>query len=60
MIWGKLLPAARSLELSALPIGLAKGLILRSEVAAGSILTRDDVMLDLDTPAYACPFGDGV
>ena len=39
----KLLPAARSLALSALPIGLAHGVKLARDVAAGQMLTWADV-----------------
>ena len=41
--WGKLVPAARSRELRALPIGLAHGVRLVRPVARGEIVTRDDV-----------------
>jgi predicted homoserine dehydrogenase-like protein len=42
-VWGKCLPAARSVALGALPIGLAKGIRIRRPVPRGTILTRDDV-----------------
>ena len=45
-IWGKLMPAADSLSARALPIGLAKDVLLVRDVAAGTVLARDDVVLD--------------
>jgi predicted homoserine dehydrogenase-like protein len=45
-LYGKLLPAARSAAERALPIGLAHGIKLVRNVAAGQIVSRDDVMLD--------------
>lgn len=42
-IWGKLVPAARSVSMKALPIGLAHGVAVVRPVAEGAILTRDDV-----------------
>jgi predicted homoserine dehydrogenase-like protein len=42
-VWGKCLPAARSVALGALPIGLAKGTRIRRPVPRGTILTRADV-----------------
>jgi predicted homoserine dehydrogenase-like protein len=44
-VYGKLIPAARSLALGGLPIGLAHGVKLVRPVAAGTILTRADVEL---------------
>jgi predicted homoserine dehydrogenase-like protein len=45
-VYGKLIPAARSLALGALPIGLAHGVKLSRDVAAGEFLTAADVALD--------------
>jgi predicted homoserine dehydrogenase-like protein len=42
-VWGRLLPAARSLALGALPIGLAHGVALARDVPAGQMLTWADV-----------------
>ena len=42
-VYGKLIPAARSLALDALPIGLAHGVQLKRDVAAGAILSAADV-----------------
>ena len=45
-VYAKLIPAARSLQCGALPIGLAHGVKLMRDVAAGEILTCADVELD--------------
>jgi predicted homoserine dehydrogenase-like protein len=45
-VYAKLIPAARSLGLGALPIGLAHHVTLLRNVAAGEILTAADVALD--------------
>ena len=45
-VWGKLLPAADSLAMGALPIGLAQDVKLIRPVALGAVLTRADVALD--------------
>src|SRR5262249_53431105 len=45
-VWGKLMPAADSLRLGSLPIGLAHGVHLRSAVKAGTPLRWADVAID--------------
>ena len=45
-VWGRLMPAADSLAVGALPIGLAHGLTLERPVAAGSVVTFADVSID--------------
>jgi predicted homoserine dehydrogenase-like protein len=45
-VYAKLIPAARSLKLGALPIGLAHHVKLKRDVAAGEFLTSADVALD--------------
>ncbi len=45
-VYAKLIPAARSLKLGALPIGLAHHVKLTRDVAAGEILSSADVTLD--------------
>ena len=50
-VWGKQLPAARSLELGALPLGLAQRVTLRRARAAGEVLRWDDVAIDAGDPA---------
>lgn len=51
-VWGKLMPAARSLALGGLPIGLAGGVRLRRDVAEGAPLRWADVEVDESAPAY--------
>jgi predicted homoserine dehydrogenase-like protein len=52
-VWGKLLPADKSLTLGGLPLGLAHGAKLVREVKAGESLTWVDVALDQTLPALA-------
>ena len=49
-VWGRAMPAADSLALGALPIGLAHRVALRRGVAEGAVLTWDDVAA-LNSPA---------
>ena len=49
-VYGKLLPAQRSLSLGGLPIGLAHGVRLRRPVAAGSTVAWDDVEANMEDP----------
>ena len=46
MVWGKCIPAARSLAENALPIGLAHGVKLLRDIPRGMILRQSDVVLD--------------
>ena len=48
MVWGKLLPAAKSLQMAALPIGLAGGIKLARPVKQGEIVRWSDVVIDED------------
>jgi predicted homoserine dehydrogenase-like protein len=52
-VWGKLLPAARSLAMGGLPLGLAHGIAVTRPVAKGQSLTWADVAVDPTTRAYA-------
>jgi predicted homoserine dehydrogenase-like protein len=45
-VYGKLMPAADSLAIGALPLGLAHQAKLLRAVAAGRTVRRDDVALD--------------
>jgi predicted homoserine dehydrogenase-like protein len=45
-VWGKLLPAAKSLAAGALPIGLAHGVKLKSDIAEDRIVAWGDVEID--------------
>ena len=49
--WGRLVPAARSMALGALPIGLAHGVRLARPVAHGAIITRADLAEAPEGPA---------
>ncbi|MEM0906633.1 MAG: Gfo/Idh/MocA family oxidoreductase [Pseudomonadota bacterium] len=49
-VWGKLIPAERSLAVGALPIGLAQDVTLTRPIAAGSLVTYADVALKEDDP----------
>lgn len=44
-VWGKLIPARRSVDIAALPIGLAKDVQVTRPVSAGTMLRRGDVVL---------------
>ncbi len=50
-VWGKLMPAEKSLDRRALPLGLAKGVALLRDVAEGEVLSWSDVDLAVDDPA---------
>jgi predicted homoserine dehydrogenase-like protein len=50
-VYGKLAPAAASLELGALPLGLAHGVTLKRAVAAHAPVRWVDVAFDADHPA---------
>ncbi|TQV81843.1 NAD(P)H-dependent oxidoreductase [Denitrobaculum tricleocarpae] len=45
-VWGKLIPAARSLSEAALPIGLAHNVPLTRDVPKGELVRSSDVQLD--------------
>lgn len=45
-VWGKLLPARTSLKLGGLPIGLAHGVKLKTDITAGQPITWSDVEID--------------
>jgi predicted homoserine dehydrogenase-like protein len=51
-VWGKLLPAATSLRLGGLPLGLAHGIKLLRPVKQGHTLCWGDVAVDTTTEAY--------
>ncbi|HET7714267.1 MAG TPA: SAF domain-containing protein [Bauldia sp.] len=50
-VYGKLIPAERSLSENALPIGLAHGVRLNRDIPAGGIVTQADVSLDASLTA---------
>lgn len=51
-VWGKLMPAADSLAIGGLPIGLASRVPLLRNVAMGAPVTWDDVRVDTQDAAY--------
>jgi predicted homoserine dehydrogenase-like protein len=51
-VWGRLMPAADSLRIGGLPIGLANRLPLRRDVTAGQPVTWADVRIDEADHAY--------
>jgi len=51
-VWGKLLPAERSLRLGGLPLGLAHNIRLVRPVKKGQSLSWADVAIDTNTAAY--------
>ena len=50
-VWGKLMPAADSLRVGALPIGLAHHVKLRNAVKAGAAVRWSDVVVDENSEA---------
>jgi predicted homoserine dehydrogenase-like protein len=52
-VWGRLMPAEDSVAMSALPIGLAKDVVVTRDVAAGAVLSMADVTVDETTEAFA-------
>lgn len=52
-VWGRLLPADDSLEVGALPIGLAKGVRLDAPVRSGAVVRWRDVAIDEAARAVA-------
>jgi predicted homoserine dehydrogenase-like protein len=50
-VWGKQMPADRSLAAGGLPLGLAHNVKLKTDVAAGAALTWNDV--DYDATDFA-------
>ena len=49
-VWGKLIPAARSLAEACLPVGLAQGVTLTHAIAEGDSITWNDVKVDPADP----------
>src|SRR5271169_4364647 len=50
-VWGKLVPAERSLAAGALPIGLAHKVKLKNDIAHGAVVRWSDVEVDADNDA---------
>jgi predicted homoserine dehydrogenase-like protein len=53
MVYGKLMPAERSLEIEGLPIGLAHGLVLKNDIKQAQGLSWKDVDYSEKTQAVA-------
>lgn len=51
-VWGKLLPAERSVRIGGVPLGLAHDVKVVRPVAKGQCLTWDDVAMDTTTHAW--------
>ena len=51
-VWGKQTPAAMSIKCGYLPLGLAQGVKLKSDIAEGQRLTWADVAIDTSDSAY--------
>ena len=43
MVYGKLMPAEKSMEIEGLPIGLAHGLVLKKDIKQGQGMSWEDV-----------------
>lgn len=52
-VWGKLMPAADSLAMGGLPIGLAHGMKLKRDIAEGELISWADVDFNADDPTIA-------
>ena len=52
-VYGKLLPAEKSMEIEGLPIGLAHGLVLKNDVKQGQGLSWEDVEYSEKTQVVA-------
>jgi predicted homoserine dehydrogenase-like protein len=50
-VWGRLMPAAKSLSAGALPIGLAHRVRLKNDVAHGAVVRWGDVEVNADEDA---------
>ena len=46
MVWGKQVPAPKSLEMGGLPLGLASDVPLTRDIAEGEQLTWSDAVID--------------
>ena len=49
-VWGRLMPAVESVQIGALPLGLAHGCRLRRDIEAGEIVRWADVDMDTSVP----------
>ena len=51
-VWGKLIPASKSISLNALPIGLAHNVKLLNDIAEGNVISQKDISPISDSNAY--------
>ena len=51
MVWGKQVPADKSLAMGGLPLGLAGGVPLTRDITEGELLTWTDAVIDENDPA---------
>ncbi len=51
MVWGKQMPADKSLAMGGLPLGLAGDVPLTRDIAEGELLTWNDAAIDDGDPA---------
>jgi predicted homoserine dehydrogenase-like protein len=51
-VWGKIIPASRSVTLSALPIGLATNAITTRPIKLGEVITMTDIVTDTSAQAW--------
>lgn len=51
-VWGRLMPATTSLQLEALPIGLAQNIRLKNPVEAGAVVRWQDVEINADEDTF--------
>ena len=58
-VWGKLLPAAKSMTMGGLPLGLAHNVKLLRPVKQGQSLSWADVAMDTVDPRLQDAAGDG-
>ncbi len=52
-VWGKVMPAAHSLKVGGLPIGLAHGVKLKRNIAHGAVVGWADVEIDAGNETVA-------
>ena len=51
-VWGKLIPASKSISLNALPIGLAHNVKLINDISEGQVISQKDISAISESNAY--------
>ena len=51
-VWGKLIPASKSIALNALPIGLSHNVKLINDISEGQVISQKDVSAISESNAY--------